>query len=63
MQKNMLYAESDKAHVSDSCFPIDRLHNALSLGSFLFEQQGLATASLKPGRQMVPRSAQNAGST
>lgn len=62
MQKNMLYTESDKAHVSDVCFLVDQLDNALSLGPFLFEQQGLATASLKPVRQMVPTSAQNSGS-
>lgn len=58
----MLYSESEKAHVSDACFPVDQLDNAPSLGSFLFEQQGLATASLKPVRQTAPTSAQNAGS-
>jgi len=41
----MLYSESDKAHASGSCFPVDQLDNALSLGSFLFEHQGLASAS------------------
>lgn len=62
MQKNMLYADSDKAHVSDSCFPVDHLDNALSLESFLFEQQRLAMSSPKSVRQMVLTSVQKAGS-
>lgn len=46
----MLYSEPDKAHISDSRIPVDQIDKALSLGPFLFEQQGLATASLKPAK-------------
>lgn len=63
MRKNMLSSESDKVHVSDSCFPVDQLDNTLSLESFVFEQERLATASLRPVREMVPILAQSTGST
>lgn len=63
MQKNMLYVESDKAHISGSCFLADQLDNALSSVSFLFEQQELASASLKTVRQVVFISVRNAEST
>ena len=63
MQKNMLYVESDKAHISGSCFLADQLDNALSSVSFLFEQQELASASLKTVKQVVFISVRNAEST
>lgn len=64
-QKNMLYVESDKAHISASCFLADQLENAFSSGFFLFDQQDLASASasLKTVRQVMSISVQSAEST
>lgn len=64
-QKNMLYVESDKAHISGSCFLANQLENALSSGFLLFGQQELASASasLKTVRQVVFVSVQNAEGT